>query len=433
MASAFSFDTNWTGFELEAQAFALPAGHVERVLAAGPVTALPFAPAGIEGVASVSGDVVPVLALAGLLFPERPAPAQPGEQFMVVIVAGQRFALRIDRVLFVATALSREAEGETQWQGQAVTCLDPRTLGLTGLAPLRPPSGVPGAIANSRDNPSEVGATRAATTILAVEAAGRIYGLPSQSVLELLEQAAVTPLPLVPPALHGIAVLRGQPLLGLRLDRLLGGAGETTPGGHVVLSVGRSRFVLLVDTILGLQRLSEDPTLADPTMLDPATLIPADLLALAAQLPSTADAAPARDTSRQRFLCVSLGSRTYALALAAVERVLPPRQSVILPAGAPAGVDGAIEYGGRIVPVTEGWRWLSLGETGTTGAHIVLRQDGEQRVLAVNGVQRIVTIARDDILPTAGHDPRIAALGTANGRSVEILSTAALMSRRDAA
>ncbi|HTE80783.1 MAG TPA: chemotaxis protein CheW [Reyranella sp.] len=432
MASALSSDTKWTGFELEGQAFALPAGHVERVLSAGQVTALPFAPSGIEGVASVSGDVVPVLALAGLLFPERPAPAQPGEQFMVVMVAGQRFALRIDRVLFVATALS-QAEGETQWQGQAVTCLDPQALGLAGLAPSRPLSGVPGAIANSRDNPSEVGATRAATTILAVEAAGRTYGLPSQSVLELLDQAAVTPLPLVPPALRGIAVLRGQPLLAFSLDRLLGGAGEAAPGGHVVLSVGRSRLVLLVDAIRGLQRLSEDPSLADPTMLDPATLIPADLLALAAQLPGTADAAPARDTSRQRFLCVSLGSRTYALALAAVERVLPPRQSVILPAGAPAGVDGAIEYGGRIVPVTEGWRWLSLGETGTTGAHIVLRQDGEQRVLAVNGVQRIVTIARDDILPTAGHDPRIAALGTANGRSVEILSTAALMSRRDAA
>ena len=107
-------------------------------LPAGQVTALPFAPAGVEGVASVSGDVVPVLALAGLLFPDRPAPAQPGEQFMVVMVAGQRFALRIDRVLFVATALSREAEGETQWQGQAVTCLDPRTLGLTRLAAVAP-------------------------------------------------------------------------------------------------------------------------------------------------------------------------------------------------------------------------------------------------------------------------------------------------------
>lgn len=433
MANGPSSNPIWTGFELEGQAFALPTGHVDRVLSAGQVTALPFAPAGVEGVASISGDVVPVLDLSSLLFAGRPAPAQPGAQFMVVTVAGQRLALRIDGVLFVAAALSRDAEGGTRWQGQAVTCLDLQALGLAKLEPSRPPRGVPGAIANSRDNPSRADAPRAPTTILAVEAAGRLYGLPSQSVLELLEHAALTPLPLVPPALRGIVVLRRQPLLAFSLDRLLGGASDAAPGGHVVLSVGRCRLVLLVDAILGLRRLSDDASLAGLVLLDPATLIPPDLLAFAAQLPSTSDAPTARDTSRQRFLCVSLGSRTYALALAAVERVLPPRQSVILPAGAPPGIDGAIEYGGRIVPVTEGWRWLSLGETGTTGAHIVLRHDGEQRVLAVNGVQRIVTIARDDILPTTGHDHRIAALGTANGRSVEILSTVALMSRRDAA
>ena len=62
-----------------------------------------------------------------------------------------------------------------------------------------------------------------------------------------------------------------------------------------------------------------------------------------------------------------------------------------------------------------------------------VQQDGERRVLAVNGVQRIVTIAQDDILPTGDHDPRIAGLGKASGRSLEILSTAALLSREDAA
>lgn len=432
MATAPSSVSIWTGFELEGQAFALPAGVVERVLPAGQVTPLPFAPAGVEGVASVSGEVVPVLALASLLFSDRPPPALAGAHFMVVAIAGQRFALRIDHVLFVAAALPPEADGTLRWQDRPVTCLDPHALGLARLEPSRPPAGAPGTIANSRDGSAGADG-QAATTILAVEAAGRLYGLPSQSVLELLDQAALTPLPLVPPVLHGIVVLRGQPLLAFSLDRLLGGAGETTPRGHVVLSAGRGRLVLLVDAIVGLQRLSDDPAQPRPTLLDPATLIPADLLGFAAQLPSTASAAAVQDTSRQRFLCVSLGGRTYALALAAVERVLPPRQSVILPAGAPAGIDGAIEYGGRIVPVTEGWRWLSLGESGATGAHIVLQQDGEQRVLAVNGVQRIVTIAREDILPTAGHDPRIAALGTANGRSVEILSTAALMARQDAA
>jgi chemotaxis signal transduction protein len=433
MAIELSSDRAWTGFELQGQAFALPAGHVERVLPAGDVTALPFAPAGIEGVASVAGDVVPVVALACLIFPDRPAPAEGGEQFVVVVVAGQRFALRVDHMLFVAVPLSQDAQGETRWQGQAVICLDIATLGLTALQPSRPPVGAPGAVSNDRDGRREAGAASAETTILAIEAGGRTYGLPSESVVELLDQAALTPLPLVPPALRGIVVLRGQPLLAFGLSELLGGDEGPTPGGHIVLSAGRNRIVLLVDEVVGLRRLSDMTASASPTLLDPDQLVAAEWLALAAQLPTATEAAAGRDTSRQRFLCVSLGGRTYALALAAVERVLPPRQSVVLPDGAPAGIDGAIEYGGRIVPVTEGWRWLSLGEAGTTGAHIVLRQDGEQRVLAVNGVQRIVTIARDDILPTAGHDPRISALGTANGRSVEILSTAALMSRRDAA
>jgi chemotaxis signal transduction protein len=171
----------------------------------------------------------------------------------------------------------------------------------------------------------------------------------------------------------------------------------------------------------------------NPIRLDLAALITPRWLALAAEMSVTVAAAPVAATNRQRFLCVSLGDRSCALALTAVERILPPRPPIRLPAGAPPGIDGAIEFGGRIIPVTEGWRWLSLREGGTVAAFIVLQQDGERRVLAVNGVQRIVTIAQDDILPTGDHDPRIAGLGKASGRSLEILSTAALLSREDAA
>ena len=130
---------------------------------------------------------------------------------------------------------------------------------------------------------------------------------------------------------------------------------------------------------------------------------------------------------------MSLGERSCALSLAAVERILPPRPPIRLPAGAPPGIDGAIEFGGRIIPVTEGWRWLSVRAGGAIGAFIVLQRDGERRVLAVDAVQRIVTIARDDILPTGDHDPRIAGLGKAGGRSLEILSTDALMAGGEAA
>jgi purine-binding chemotaxis protein CheW len=425
----------WTGFELDGEIFALPYRSVERVLPATPVTALPFAPAGVEGVASISGDIVPVLALRVLLAADRSQPAQPGSQFLVIRVSGRRFALRVDRVLFVAAALSED--GMADWRGRQVTCLAIERLGLAGLKPFLPPGGAPGLIADSRATAvPDVAAP--GEMVLAVDAAGASYGLPAASILELLEDTVITKLPLAPPFLTGVAILRRQPVLVFSLARLLGGEPAAAPGGHVVMTIGKSRFLLAVDAIGGLQRASAigaDHSAAGPNLIrvDLEALITPKWLAQAAEMSGAVAAAPVATTNRQRFLCVSLGDRSCALALAAVERILPPRPPIRLPAGAPPGIDGAIEFGGRIIPVTEGWRWLSLREGGAAAAFIVLQQDGERRVLAVNGVQRIVTIAQDDILPAGDHDPRIAGLGKASGRSLEILSTAALLSREDAA
>jgi chemotaxis signal transduction protein len=425
----------WTGFELDGEVFALPYRSVERVLPATPVTALPFAPAGVEGVASISGDIIPVLALRVLLAAERSQPAQPGAQFLVIRVAGRRFALRVDRVLFVAAALS--GEGGADWRSRQVTRLALERLGLANLKSFLPPVGAPGLVADSRATVMQ-DAAPPGEMVLTVDAAGASYGLPAASIVELLEDAVITRLPLAPPFLTGVAILRRQPVLVFSLARLLGGEPAAAPGGHAVVAIGKSRFLLAVDAIGGLQRVSSvgvDQSAGgpNPIRLDLAALITSRWLALAAEMSGTVAAAPVANTDRQRFLCVSLGERSCALALAAVERILPPRPPIRLPAGAPPGIDGAIEFGGRIIPVTEGWRWLSLREGGTAAAFIVLQQDGERRVLAVDGVQRIVTIAQDDILPTGDHDPRIAGLGTASGRSLEILSTAALMARGDAA
>jgi chemotaxis signal transduction protein len=425
----------WTGFELDGEVFALPYRSVERVLPATPVTALPFAPAGVEGVASISGDIVPVLTLRILLAADRSQPAQPGAQFLVIRVSGRRFALRVDRVLFVAAALS--GEGVADWRGRQVTCLALERLGLANLKPFLPPVGAPGLVADNRATVVP-DAAPPGEMVLTVDAAGVSYGLPAASIVELLEDAVITKLPLAPPFLIGVAILRRQPVLVFSLARLLGGEPAAAPRGHAVAAIGKSRFLLAVDAIGGLQRMSaagvdQSAGRSNPVRLDLAALITPRWLALAAEMSGTGAAAPVAATGRQRFLCVSLGERSCALALAAVERILPPRPPIRLPAGAPPGIDGAIEFGGRIIPVTEGWRWLSLREGGAAAAFIVLQQDGERRVLAVNGVQRIVTIAQDDILPTGDHDPRIAGLGKASGRSLEILSTAALMARGDAA
>jgi chemotaxis signal transduction protein len=435
----------WTGFELDGEAFAFASASVERVLPATAATALPFAPAGVEGVVSIAGDVVPVLALSALLSPDRPPPVQPGTQFLILRVAGRRYALRADRMLFVATVLplaetepaslagaepASLIEALADWRGRSVKCLAVERLGLEALKPFLPPSGAPGPVADGRATVAEA-AVAQTEMILTVEAAGTSYGLRATSVAELLENAVVTPLPLVPSILAGVAILRGRPILTFSLARLLGADASASPGGYVVVVIASSRFVLAVDAIGRLQRSAGAGS--DPIPLDLEALLPVEWFGLAAEMSGTPAAAPVAATDRQRFLCVSLGDRSCALALAAIERILPPRPPIRLPSGAPAGVDGAIEFGGRILPVTQGWRWLSRPNGGVAAAHIVLQHDGERRILAVDAVQRIVTIAQDDILPTGGHDPRIAGLGQAGGRSLEILSTTALMARGEVA
>jgi len=436
-------DAAWTGFELDGEIFALPYRCVEQVLPARPVAKLPFAPAAVEGVASISGDVVPVLALRALLSPGQSPPARRSPDFIVIRVSGRRFVLRVDRVLFIADPLSTAAppaetadsavEAVADWSGLPVTCLAGDRLGIDALQPLSPVSGASGPTADYRTASADID-TAQAEAVLAVRAGGVFYGLRAAAVVELIEAAALTRLPFVPAALLGVAVLRGTPLLTFSLARLLGRDAVAAPGGYVVVGLGGSRLVLAVDAIDGLRRSSAshgDPSGASaaPVILDLAALIAPQWLVLTAALSGTVTPPPAADRNRQRFLCVSLGSRFCALPLAAVERILPPRAPIRLPAGALAGVDGAVEFDGRVIPVTDGWRWLSSQDGGPVAAHIVLHQDGERRVLAVNAVQRIVTIAREDILTTADQDHRIAGFGRANGRTVAILSTAALISR----
>ena len=337
-------------------------------------------------------------------------------------------------MLFVAAALS--GDGVADWRGRQVTCLAIERLGLANLKPFLPRGGAPGAVADSRATVMH-DAVPPGEMVLTVDAAGASYGLPAASIVELLEDAVITRLPLAPPFLMGVAILRRQPVLVFSLARLLGGEPAAAPRGHVVVAIGKSRFVLAVDAIGGLQRLSatgmDQPAGGPhPVRLDLAALITPQWLALTAEMSGTVAATVA--ATDRAAVPLRVAGRASLRARPDGDRAHPAAASAHPPAGRrAAGIDGAIEFGGRIIPVTEGWRWLSLREGGAAAAFIVLQQDGERRVLSVSGVQRIVTIAQDDILPTGDHDPRIAGLGKAAGRPIEILSTAALMARGEAA
>jgi chemotaxis signal transduction protein len=425
----------WTGFDLGGEAYAVDNRSVERVLAATPVTALPFAPAGIEGVANVSGEVLPVVDLAALigLVPSSTGSRSPGAQFLAVRIAHRRFVLRIDRLLFVAASLQVVTDdsattspivGKASWRDRSLRCLASDLLGLGELLPGTLPAGAPGEVLDRRTGDGNEHSDRVTDDLaLVVEAAGTPCGVPSDNIVEVLEEAALTPLPLVPPEVLGIIILRRQPLLTLSLAMLQGTRSASANPAFVVVSVGKARLALAVDAVRGLQRLAG----TNLVTLDLHTVVGPRWLALANEMPTATAIPSAIQGERRRFLGVTVGDRTCALPLASVERILSPRPPIRLPNGAPSGVDGAVEYAGHIVPVTDARRWLSARDGGRTVAHVVVQQDGKRRVLAVSGIQRIVSLAGEDILPATDQNVRIAAVAKAGGRSLEILSTEALM------
>jgi purine-binding chemotaxis protein CheW len=85
-------------FDVGGQRHGLPASDVQELLRAVAVVALPRAPAGVEGIINLRGQVVPVLPLRRRFgLPARPA--NPADHFIVARTAGRLVALRVDRAL----------------------------------------------------------------------------------------------------------------------------------------------------------------------------------------------------------------------------------------------------------------------------------------------------------------------------------------------
>jgi purine-binding chemotaxis protein CheW len=85
-------------FELDGQAYGVPAAEVEEIVAAVPPVRLPGTPAIVEGAVNVRGAVVPVLDLRAR-FRLAPKPTAPSDHLILARAGGRRIAIRADRVL----------------------------------------------------------------------------------------------------------------------------------------------------------------------------------------------------------------------------------------------------------------------------------------------------------------------------------------------
>lgn len=92
------------------------------------------------------------------------------------------------------------------------------------------------------------------------QAADARFGVPVTHVQEIVRDAAVTPVPLGPPALAGLMNLRGRIVPTLDLRALLGMSPTdlATPSVHVIVRDGDELVSLLADRIADVHRADDD-------------------------------------------------------------------------------------------------------------------------------------------------------------------------------
>ena len=107
--------------------------------------------------------------------------------------------------------------------------------------------------------------SHSAPSVLLVRAGPRVCALPAAAVVETLRPLLVAPLAGAAPFVIGAAVVRGEPVPVVHLDRLLGGGGGE-PSRWVVVRLGERRAALAVDAVLGVRTM--DPAVAPPPLLE---------------------------------------------------------------------------------------------------------------------------------------------------------------------
>jgi len=457
-------------FEVAGQRYALPATNVSEVLDPVPVTPLPYAPPFVDGLVNVAGVVVVQLDAAKRLGAVESL--EPTRGSVLVIGDGNAdSAVHVARVLTKATIADDDIArqegggghenhffvGSFQWKDTSVLVLDGAAFSLDDITAVGQPTGDGGllgsAIGLSGRSVSHEEVSDSEFSCVIVQCNNERYGIPLHEVGEVVDDFNLTALPHAPTEVCGMALLRGAPLLGLSLSLMLGGSGNVPLKKMVVVERNGVRFGLLVEEVLGIENFSDGAVqqVEQGSEID-GYLIGANgamigLLGLNGLITeerfarynkyliknnisfSKGDAALTAVT-KVRMLTFRLGTEQCAIPLRLVERVEEYREITGLPGGDGAGLSGAVQIQGGVVPVID-LRAEMGGEIDNNNVtFLVVRIDGGAWALTVNQVERVIEINDSDIeqVKTMKTD-YIGAVGRLNGRLISILTLGPLMEK----
>ncbi len=452
-------------FEIGGQRFALPAASIFEVLDPLPVTPLPYAPDYVVGLVNVSGYVVVQMDASCRLGLGARLEADKGS-LLVVGQVGAYSAVHVERVLTKAlipdsdiargdsdnsTAVDASARfmaGEFQWHDTPVLLLEVDAFSLDGIVAVNEPTGSNGLLGMAMGNGGRgvVNVEDQSFSCVIIRCNAERFAIPLNEVGEVVEEFKLTTLPHAPAEISGMALLRGAPLLGLSLSIMLGGDGHASQRKMVVVERNAIRFGLLAEEVVGIEKFAQGS-------LQPIEhgaeiegyLIGKDggmigLIALNGLISETrferfrnyliknhmAEAlvlAAENAGSKVRLLSFWLGTEHFAIPLSLVERVEEYHQATGVPRGSEAGIAGAVQIQGEVVPVIDLRRVMGAAAEERNAAFLVVRIEGGVWALTVNRVERVIEIAEADIeaVNTSKSD-YVGAVGRFCGKLISILT-----------
>lgn len=435
------------------QPFAVATARITSVVAARPVTPLPFVPAWVEGLVTVNDRIVPQLGLATLLA----GAADPaGGELVLVDTSRGACALRVAQVLGKAELdagavqpLAGEGEAERlpvesrfERDGGNVLVLDIDRVGaLVGGGEVA--AGERGLLGRLQEEEDVAAAARLDGLVVVV--AGERYALALGDVVEVLDLPLATPLPGAPAGVEGLSTVRDHVLLVLSLAHLLGLPGRPPEGTGSVIVVERDGqgYGLRVDAVEGLlqaeaadlRRIEDAGSEVEAVvaagdrllgLLTPARLLPeARLRQYQALAPRQARQAAGRAERRHSVLQVVLGEEVFGIALERVRRIVDYRPPEPVPGEGGGRVAGVVNIEGRVVPVLDLATQLRAGGD-NAGAWVILDDGRDELAVAVREATDIIAIPDSALEPVQSGSGLVTAIARVQGRLVSLLSLESL-------
>jgi chemotaxis signal transduction protein len=401
--------------------YILPAHCVARVDRMPSLAPAPGLPAFVIGIASIGGQVMPVIDL-GRLLGLAPSVLTDACKIVVAMHEKKSFALMVEQVLRVSANRDKS-------DGKRDECrIDIADL-LARPAQIHPSTedrshAVPGAfrIPVSSSSIKAVGQLEAAA--LAVETDCEVHYISLDKVVTVSDTLPIAAVPDPNPTVIGAALHAGRAIPVLRLDLLLGQRPmpHVAPGALVVLTSGGRPCAIAVKRIIGFAFGIDAGRELDLTrLLDPFVARDKKV----AQIPQ------ARRENREetQFLLMEIAGQFCALRLNEVVRVQSECALVPVPTDW-ANASGLTNVDGSALPLLDAAAMLGLdhGNERSGGYVVVDDQNAGSFVIPVQRLIRIVTLAATT-LRRVGEDTALSAIGTFDGRTVWVLSAALLAKR----